>query len=291
MAVKVGGPEGDGLDVSNPDVTTQEEIDNFRAFYKRTKNEVMPAHEFWLEFRPDVLKRQRGRVRLNRVGGEGARQLPHILGYVHLYTVLGFEDGIRYEVELSRSYGASRAEILDTLAIAYLHAGPLGIRYVQSGAGQILRDYQDPEPSDRYPAGWSFDPKAFDSGIDWSVPEATGQDMDRVRDWYRRTLGEIPPYVAFMADHQPDLLKAYRNRLEHAIRDALPKQMVPYMWIQYNVARACAEGIREAVLLGRAFGMTRGQMVEAIGWGMSYGGPGGYSTAIQAAGDVLDGVQ
>ena len=56
------------------------------------------AHEFWIEFRPDVLKRQRARVRLNSAPGEKPMPLAHVLGYVHLYTILGFEDGIRYEV-------------------------------------------------------------------------------------------------------------------------------------------------------------------------------------------------
>ena len=78
------------------------------------------------------------------------------------------------------------------------------------------------------------------------------------------------------------------TRLWPVSRDALPKQAVPYMWLQYNVARACGEGIRESALLGRGFGMTKAQIVEAIGWGMSYGGPSAVSIAVDAAGDVLD---
>lgn len=277
----------DGLNVADPDHTTPEEIAAFRKFYEETKGERMVAHEFWLEFRPDVLKRQRARVRLNNAPGEKPTPLPHALGYLHLYTVLGFEDGIRYEVHLARSGGATRAEILDTFALAYLHSGPLGIRYVHSAASQLLREYKDPEPRDRYPAGWSFDPHAFSSGMDFSRPEASPQDMDALIGWYQRTLGEVPAYVTFMAEHQPSLLKAYRDRMEHAIRDALPKQMVPYAWLQYNTARANAAGIRESALLGRAMGMTKAQIIEAIGWGMSYGGPAGVSAAATATGDIL----
>ena len=76
----------------------------------------MVAHEFWIEFRPDVLKRQRARVRLNSAPGEKPMPLAHVLGYVHLYTILGFEDGIRYEVLLSQAGGATKGEVLDTLA-------------------------------------------------------------------------------------------------------------------------------------------------------------------------------
>jgi hypothetical protein len=288
---KAIGAENDGLDISNPDVTTPEEIAAFIAFYERTKGARMPAHDFWLEFRPDVLKRQRGRVRSNSAVGEKAFPLPHVLGYVHLYTILGFEDGIRYEVLLSRAGGATKAEILDTLALAYLHSGPLGIRYVHSAAADLLRTYEDPEPMERYPAGWSFDPRAFDSGMDYSRPDATKEDMDALLGWYTRTIGEVPRYASFMAEHQPGLLKAYRNRLEHAIRDALPKQMIPYMWLQYNTARANADGLRESALLGRAMGMTKAQIVEAIGWGMSYGGPNGVSVAAEATADILKGMK
>lgn len=90
-----------------------------------------------------------------------------------------------------------------------------------------------------------------------------------------------------MAERQPSLLKAFRDRMEHAIRDALPKQMLPYMWLQYHVARANADGIREAALLGRAMGMTDAQIVEAIGWGMSYGGPSAVTLAARATRDIL----
>jgi hypothetical protein len=285
------GGENDGLNVANPDVTTPEEVAAFRKFYEETKGERMVAHEFWIEFRPDVLKRQRARVRLNSAPGEKPMPLAHVLGYVHLYTILGFEDGIRYEVLLSQAGGATKGEILDTLALAYLHSGPLGIRYVHSAAADILRSYKDPEPMERYPAGWAFDPHAYDSGMDYSRPDATKEDMDTLIAWYKKTIGEVPRYVTFMAEHQPGLLKAYRNRLEHAIRDALPKQMLPYMWLQYNTARANADGVRESALLGRAMGMTKAQIVEAIGWGMSYGGPNGVSVAAEAAGDILKGMK
>src|SRR3954467_5710486 len=161
MAVR--DPDDDGLNIANPDVTTPEEIKAFRDFYLKTKGEIMPAHEFWIEFRPDVLKRQRGRVRVNRAPGQPVYPLPHLLGYIHLYTVLGFEDGIRYELELAHTRGATKAEILDTLALLHLHAGPLGIRYVQSGGAKLLREYVDPAPVDRYPKGWAFDRDAFKS--------------------------------------------------------------------------------------------------------------------------------
>ena len=280
--------DSDGLDISNPDVTTPEEIANFRRFYDRVKGGSLPSHEFWLEFRPDVLKRQRARVRQNHVPGERSLPLAHALAYIHLYAVMGFEYGIKYEILLSQAGGATRAEILDTLAVAFVHAGPRGFHYVQSGSVEVLRTYVDPPPVEKFPAGWTFEPKAFDSGMDYTRPDATPEDMRRLEDWFQRTSGEVPRYVRFMMKNQPGLLKAYRNRLEHAIRDALPKQMLPYLMLQLNTTRGFADGIREAVLLGRGLGMTKAQLIEAIGWGMSYGGPNAVSIAAEAAGDVLE---
>ena len=280
-------PHLDGLDVANPDVTTPEEIEAFTEYYRRTKGGMIASHGFWLEFRPDVLKRQRARARLT--SGEAAFDfpLPHVLAYVHLYTILGFDEGILYEIKLAQSGGASRTDILDVLALAFLHAGPRGISSVAASSTEYLRAYEDPEPAARFPETWSFDPAAFRSGMDFSTPEATTDDIERLQEWYLATIGEIPSYVRFLARHRPTLLKAYRNRYEHAIRDSLPKQMLPYMILNYNVARACAPGIRTNVLLGRAVGMNKRELLDAISWGMSYGGPAAIDVVDGAVGGIL----
>jgi hypothetical protein len=278
----------DGLDVSNPDVTTPAEIEAFKAFYARTKGGLIASHAFWLEFRPDVLKRQRARARLTSAeGGGGGMSLPHVLAYIHLYTILAFEEGILYEIKLAQSGGATFTDILDVLAIAFLHAGPRGISAVASSSIAYLRAYEEPEPVQKFPATWSHDPSAFDSGMDYSLPQATNEDMNKLKDWYQQTIGEVPRHVEFLARHNPNLLKAFRNRYEHAIRDSLPKQMVPYMMLNYNVVRGNSEGIRENVLLGRALGMTRSQLLDAICWGMSYGGPNVLDVVDASVGELL----
>ena len=75
-----------------------------------------------------------------------------------------------------------------------------------------------------------------------------------------------------LAEHRPGLLKAYRDRYEHAIRDSLPKQMLPFLMLNYNVVRGFREGIRENVLLGRAMGMTQEQLLDAICSGVLHAG-------------------
>jgi hypothetical protein len=123
--------------------------------------------------------------------------------------------------------------------------------------------------------------------VDFTSAEASADEVAQIQDWYLKTLGEIPRYVRFLALYRPRLLKAYRNRFEHAIRDGLPKQMMPYLLLHYNGLRGFRDGIREAVLLGRAMGMTRIALLDAIAWDMLYGGVDTISIADEAAGDIL----
>ena len=278
----------DGL-LYNPDVTTQEEIDQYRKFYRETKGYSLPAFEFWLEFRPDVLKRYRANfVKETTSVEEKPRPLAHVVAMLHHYAVVGFEDGIIYEVKLCEAEGATRGEIMDTLAFAFIHGNPMGMRSVATSSMEYLRTSPEkPARADRWPGTWSFDRDAFKSGIDFSTPEASARDMEALHDWYQSTMGEVPRYVRFLARHRPRFLKSYRNRFEHALRDGLPKEMVPYLLLNFNVSRGFRDGIREAVLLGRSLGLTRPQLVDAICWAY-YGGMDAISIAEEAAGDILD---
>jgi hypothetical protein len=277
----------DGLDVSRPDEMTAEEIAAYRSEYTGSNKGLLDSFEFWLEFRPDVLKRHKARTRHYTSAVEPSHHLVGLLGAIHQYTVMAFREGIAYEIRLAQTNGALRTDVLDTLSIAFIHSGHRGM-YAAADYIAFLRDYVDPAPAaDRFPAGWSFDPQAFDSGMDYASREASREDMDRVQDWYQRTLGEVPRYVRFLARHRPGLLKAYRDRYEHAIRDSLPRQMLPWLMLNYNVVRGFQEGIRENVLLGRALGMTREQLLDAICYGVLHAGVNALGIAEEAAGDVL----
>jgi alkylhydroperoxidase/carboxymuconolactone decarboxylase family protein YurZ len=281
-------PAADGLDLSNLDSITGEEVAAFRDYYERVKGESMPALEFWLEFRPDVMKRYRAGVRHTTSEAERDHPLLHAMAMLHFYAVTGYEDGINYEVKLCREGGATKAEILDLLAVAFIHGSPRGMRYVAGGATARLREWVEPEPTPHWPDGWSFDPAALRSGADFSSQEVSTEDIELIIAWYRKTLGEVPEYVTFLARNRPGLLKGYRSRFEHAIRDALPVQMMAYALLNMNVAKGFSDGIRESVLLGRALGMTRPQLLDSICWGFFYGGMDAIGIASSAAADLLD---
>ena len=278
----------DGLDVSRPDQMTAAEIDAYRAEYTGSNKGLLDSFEFWLEFRPDVLKRHKARTRHYSSPTEPAHHVVGLLGAIHQYTIMAFKEGIAYEIRLAQTNGATRGDILDTLSVAFIHSGHRGM-YAAAAYGDFLRAYVDPEPAvvDRFPENWSFDPLAFDSGMDFSERDASREDMDRVQEWYERTLGEVPRYVRFLARNRPGLLKAYRDRYEHAIRDSLPKQMLPWLMLNYNVVRGFPEGIRENVLLGRALGMTREQLLDAICYGVLHSGANALGIVDEAAGELL----
>jgi hypothetical protein len=285
----------DGLDVSRPDEMTVAEIEAYRSEYTGSNKGLLDSFEFWLEFRPDVLKRHKARTRHYSSAIEPSYPLVGLLGAIHQYTIMAFKEGIAYEIRLAQTNGALRTDILDTLSVAFIHSGHRGMYAAADYAG-FLRDYVDPEPTPRregqagdprFPEGWSFEPHAFDSGADYSTREASGEDIDRIQAWYEDTLGEVPRYVRFLARHRPGLLKAYRDRYEHAIRDSLPKQMLPWLLLNCNVVRGFHEGIRENVLLGRALGMTREQLLDAICFGVLHAGANALGIADEAAGDLL----
>jgi hypothetical protein len=238
------GAHQDGLDVTDPDTTTPEEIAAYRAEYLGTNKGLLDSYEFWLEFRPDVLKRHKARTRHYASVEEPQYPLVQILAAIHQYAIRAFQEGIAYEIRLARTLRATRADILDTLSVPFIHSGHPGMS-VAAACAEELRTYEDPEPT------------------------------------------EVPRHAAFLARHRPGLLKAYRNRYEHAIRDSLPTQMLPYLLLNHDVVRGFGGGIRENVLLGRALGMTREQLLDGICFAVLHAGANALDVVDEAAGDLL----
>ncbi|HEX3591906.1 MAG TPA: hypothetical protein VHV74_19970 [Pseudonocardiaceae bacterium] len=255
-------PEPGGLDLRQPEQVSAAELDKFREFYAATKGSMNRSYEFWLEFRPDVVKRHKARTVQWSYGEKDTTQ---ILSMIHQYAIVGFADGVDYEIRLANKLGALRSDILDTLSIAFIHAGHPGMYPAGAAAAPLLRDYRAVQADRvRFPKEWTFDPDAFRSGMDFTGMECTPADLAALTAWYQEKIGEVPRHVTFLAKYRPDLLKAYRNRYEHAISESLPAQMMPYLQLHYNTYRGFDDGIRENLLLARAFGMTRTQVLNAV---------------------------
>lgn len=279
-----------GLDLSNPDTTTREEFNAFRASEVGIKAFAAPSDDFWWAHDYGVAKRHYLAVQQANSDADRGRDVQNALAALHLYTIVAYEEGILYEARLAHHLGASKGQIVDTLAVAYMHAHGRGMNAAASVTQGYLEAWDSSaENPEAFPAGWAFDPHAFDSGLDFSSPELSDGERELLEGWYVANTGEIPGYARFLLRHRPNLLKAHRGRYETAISRGLPKQMMPYMLLYFNVIRGFRDGIRESVLLGRNCGMSDEQLVTAICRAMtSYGGHDSLSIAYEAAGDVLD---
>ncbi len=151
-----------------------------------------------------------------------------------------------------------------------------------------LKDYEWIEPARpaTFPDGWAHRREFLRSGLDFSTRDVLTGEVELMRDWYARTIGEVPPYVELLLEVRPELLKAYRDRYENLLRE-LPTEFIPSSLLHYDVIRGFGEGIRENVLLLRALGVSRQLVVSIAGSASLNGGMAGFSILANAAGDVL----
>ena len=268
-----------GLDLSNLDGATERERAEFRAFYQRRMGHVHRGLTFLLDTRPDALKR----FRLSTmVGHDGPR--PIGFGFVLDYAMAGYEVGVRYQIGSLQAAGLDRAQCLDGIAICALYCGPRGLETI----ARALDDYAwiEPETPVRFPSHWTVDPSALASGIDFTDSGLSEAELERIRAWYLRVMGQVPRYVDFLAAHEPEMLKVYRNRFETCLK-VLPNQVLPATLIQYHATHGNLPGIREHLLLARGLGMTKREVLHLVMAGTEYGGIEAISIVDEAAGDVF----
>ena len=135
-----------GLDLDSVDVTTPEEIKAFRSevleAYGGKFMYPLSAYSVMLETRPDMLKlhfRQMNNAFL--VPGEGAYRILACATMLHWYTCHRYEEGILHEIRNLRLEGATKDQVGEILAIAFMHCGPSGLRFVYHAAFDYLRTY------------------------------------------------------------------------------------------------------------------------------------------------------
>jgi hypothetical protein len=259
-------------------------VSAFADFYNSVLGHRHIGLDLWLDTRPDVLKRYR---QYSDTATPRTFEEDHRItgaGFTIFYAVVGYDVGVRYAIHMMQVAGMTRSQVYENLAICFLVGGPRGMETI----ALALRDYEWLEPTRpaTFPDGWAHRPEFLRSGLDFSTREASAEDVAKMRDWYVRTLGEVPPYVELLLDLRPALLKAYRNRYENLLRE-LPTEFIPASLLHYDVIRGFGEGIRENVLLLRALGVSRDQVVNIAGSASLNGGMAGFSIMAKAAGDVL----
>jgi hypothetical protein len=279
-----------GLNLDDLDHTTQEEIDTYLNY---ARNNHVPlylqtSHTVWLENRPDMMKLHHRVLPNFRRPDMPEAVFMMSVGQLHTYIGLDWEIGITNEFKVMQTQGISKVQLMEIVMSAQIYAGIRGLEAVYRATWPFIRDYQDRAEPAKFPDGWDHDTAAFRAGLDESTTEFTAKDQAALNDRYMRNGGEIPKWVTFMTKHRPAFLKAHRLRWEGVFRGALPKQCMPFMMIYHNMVNGYAEGLREAVLLAKSWGVTRDWMLLAIiGSAYYYTGFEGMNMVEDAIGDIL----
>jgi hypothetical protein len=260
-----------GLNLSNLDETTQEEIDAHLTTRWKGRGPLYDqyASSLMLDYSPEFAK-------LHWWGAEVFRTLPsdpthydpmfatpNSVQQLHSYMMLGWETGIRNQFRVLRRLGFTRAQMMEIVHFGRLASGMRGLGHVYHAVGDMLPDYQDGHGNPEWPEGWAADPAAFKSGLDLSTRDLTPQDRTNLTDWYERTIGYLPRSIAFGMKYDPQFLKIHRAMWEVAIR-TLPKQVAPYLMLRDATLANDRDALREAGLLGKAWGLTPDWIVRGV---------------------------
>jgi hypothetical protein len=275
-----------GLDLTSVERTSADEQRSFQDYYRKVFGRSHRGLDFWLDKRPDILKRYRLFAELqSRPGGLQTDWRFHAFSFYTQYAMTGYAIGIRDLTFMNQVQGLTREQILEGLGIVFLHGGPRGMETI----AEALADFHwiAPGKPAEFPDGWDVDPDAFKSGLDFSTWTMSGDEVRNLEGWYERWLGEVPRYVRFLVKNRPEMLKTHRYRYENLIR-VLPKQVMPMTLLSYNVMRGFEPGIRENVLLARGFGVAREDVIGEINQTLINAGMEGLDTADRAVGDILE---
>jgi hypothetical protein len=257
-------------------------------FYQLTADLTM------LEHRPDYARRfydaiPAFRNRLRETGEDDTDDVELIaesLQHVPMYILYGWETGIYNEFRHLRFRGLSKAQLMELVMFAQLQAGMRGLQLVYNGASRLLVDLPDTTETAHFPTGWAPDPDAFKAGLDLGVRALTDADRAAVTSWYEQTIGYVPSSVAFAMKYHPEMYKWHRARWE-VIFQTLPKQVAPYIMLRQHLLTGNTDALREGVLLGKAWGITKEWTVHGLMVSAFYTGFEGLYVAHNAVDDVL----
>jgi hypothetical protein len=288
--------EGSFLDVDldwSTETLTSDEARNLLAWYSaahvRDGVELSRMPTFLIEHNPAGFKQYRRFIReIDRAcNGVALPDAAHLLLFLYTYAALGYERGILYCTISARQLGASVGEALDTLRLAAVAAGPLGLD-AAGGITEYLRDWRS-EGDGRgldWPEGWAPRPDAFSTGLDLGSPELAPAELARIEEWCRSFYGEVN--VKTLATLHPTAFKAQRARFETSLGDTLPVQMAPLCMLHLAAVRQWQKPTLRAAQLARGLGVERGPVVSTLFWAAMYGGDIVTESAIETLAPLLE---
>ena len=257
-------------------------------FYQLTADLIM------LEHRPDYARAfydtiPSFRNRLRETGEEESDAVELIaesLQHLPMYILYGWETGIYNEFRHLHFRGLTKAQLMELVMFGQLQAGMRGLQLVYNSVSRLLVDLPDTPEAAPFPRGWAPDPQAFKAGLDLSTRDLTAADRDAVTNWYERTLEYVPNSVRFAMTYHPEMYKWHRGRWE-IIFQKLPKQTAPYVMLRQHMLTGNKDALREAVLLGKAWGITREWTIHGLMVSAFYTGFEALHIAHAAVDDIL----
>ncbi len=245
------------------------------------------------DLRPDSLKRFRlvADIVTQGAGLAGGMPNPPVCSMIpgHWNTIIGNPEGIEADLFLAKRIGGRREEVADILAMAWLHSGMRGMAVAARVARPLLESWTPDQdgPGLSWPAGWAPDDAAFASGVDFlayaGVSTADPADIARIVAWHERVQGEVPPYVAFFAEHFPMAVIGFRARFESLLSGSLPKQFIALCQVQLAAGWMQPAGLRRALHLAREFGVEKDQVAQVLGYSQIFLGDLGTDAVIAEA--------
>jgi hypothetical protein len=274
-----------GLDFSNLTSISEEEIQAFRQSYLTEDGNRQSGFDFLIDNNPAALKTYRYFVTSIQAPFRDPRYQAAIFGGIAQYGLMDFEEGIRYSISPALRAGFTRDQIGEGLALSFMVGGTRTLVTV----ARALKDYDWPAKAEDalpWPEGWVADPAAFASGVDFGTVDVLPGEVEKIIQWYERTINWVPTWVRYFARHNPAALKGWRYRYENALV-TLPRQVLPLSFLFAGAALEHKELTKENFLLARAWGVPVEQILQTIEIATVYGTEK-ISSAYAAIGDLLD---
>jgi alkylhydroperoxidase/carboxymuconolactone decarboxylase family protein YurZ len=245
---------------------------------------------FLIENRPGALKRYRRYAQAIHELGD-LPQVTIALLFLHYYALIGNERGVRYQVIAARKWGATQAEALDVLELAFLSGGPFAGN-AAAEAVDLLADWPAGAPrevDDPWPAGWlPREPRASDTKIDVAPAGATAEEIAAIGRWLEAAGTPRPATVDLLGRYAPGVLKALYGRYEQAASGAsLPQQLVPLLELHAAAIGGRFEVARRALGVARSRGVTRAQALAILAFVIMYSLPSAVEELAEQLGPEL----